>query len=71
VKFNSALAYAASQANYLGGTGLLYPLKSSVFRGMLSASQELLENVPMLQLVAAEGQAVVQEAMTGWAGGCH
>ena len=71
LKFNSALAYAASRTNYLGGTGLLYPLKSSVFRGMLSASQELLEDVPMLQLVVAEGQAVVQEATTAWAGDCR
>ena len=33
LKFNSALAYAATRPNVLGGTGLLYPFKSTVFRG--------------------------------------
>jgi RHS repeat-associated protein len=35
-RFNALLKYAASRPNYLGGQGLLYPLKSSVFRSMLS-----------------------------------
>jgi RHS repeat-associated protein len=71
LKFNSALAYAASQPNVLGGAGLLYPFKSSVFRGMLSTSLELLDTVPVLQLVAAEGQALYTEGATAWAGQCQ
>jgi RHS repeat-associated protein len=35
-RFNALLKYAASRPNYLGGQGLLYPLKSSVFRSILS-----------------------------------
>ncbi len=71
MKLNSALAYAASRPNYLGGTGLLYPLKSAVFRGALSTSLELLDSVPALQLVAAESQALYTEAAAGWAGQCQ
>jgi len=71
LKFNSALAYAASRTNYLGGTGLLYPLKSGVFRAALSSSQELLDNVPMMQLVAAEGQALYTETRAALAGACR
>jgi len=35
-RFNAVLRYAASRPNYLGGQGLIYPLKSAVFRSMLS-----------------------------------
>src|SRR6185312_10271867 len=35
-KYNAAVRYAASQTNYLGGTGLIYPMKSSVVRSMLT-----------------------------------
>ena len=38
IQFNNALAYAASRPNYLGGQGLLYPLKSSTYRSMVSES---------------------------------
>ncbi len=53
LKFNSALAYAASRANYLGGTRLLYPFKSSVFRSMIGSARGVLEATPMIQLDAA------------------
>ena len=35
-KYNAAVEYAASQPNYLGGTGLLYPMKSSTVRSMVA-----------------------------------
>src|SRR5208337_2853306 len=33
-QYNAAVQYAASAPNYLGGTGLIYPMKSSVVRSM-------------------------------------
>jgi RHS repeat-associated protein len=35
-KYNAAVQYAASAPNYLGGTGLIYPMKSSVVRSMVA-----------------------------------
>ena len=71
VKFNSALAYAASQPNYLGSTGLLYPFKSSVFSSTLKAGQDVLESVPVIQGDIALGQALYTEAVAAKHGDCH
>jgi hypothetical protein len=35
-QYNAAVQYAASAPNYLGGTGLIYPMKSSVVRSMVA-----------------------------------
>lgn len=71
VKFNSALAYAAERTNSLGGEGLLYPLKSSVFREALSAAEDVSEAAPLLPLVIAEYQALYNEYRMAEAGQCH
>ena len=62
--FNQALKYAASRLNYLGGQGLIYPLRSGVYRGMLraagrGASVGLLVtlDISMVQALATEWEA--------------
>ena len=70
-KFNQALVYAASRTNYLGGQGLLFPLKSSVFRGIVQAGSKAIEATPLFQLDAAMLQAVIQEAVAAYHGDCE
>ena len=71
LKFNSALAYAASRPNLLGGTGLLYPFKSGVFRSLVNSGQGVLEATPMIQLDLALGQAIYSEYQAAKAGECQ
>ena len=71
LKFNSALAYAATRPNVLGGTGLLYPFKSSVFRSLIGSAQGVLEATPVAQLDLALGQALYTEYQAAKAGECQ
>jgi hypothetical protein len=71
VKFNSALAYAASRPNVLGGVGLLYPFKSSVFRSLVGSAQGVLDATPVIQGDLALGQALYSEYETAKAGECQ
>jgi hypothetical protein len=59
--YNQALDYAASRPNVVGGKGLLYPLKSSVFRGMLQASTNWAASAPGLNLDFALLQGLGEE----------
>jgi RHS repeat-associated protein len=70
-RLNSALAYAASRTNYLGGQGLLYPFKSTVFSNLMSSSQSVLEATPMIQVDVALGQALYSEYSAAKAGECQ
>jgi len=46
-KYNAAVQYAASAPNYLGGTGLIYPMKSSVVRGMIADANATAAEAPL------------------------
>jgi RHS repeat-associated protein len=58
LQYNNALQYAASRPNSLGGTGLIYPMKSSTFRGMLKASRNLLRASPWISILMADAQGI-------------
>jgi len=67
IKVNNMLAYAASRPNYLGGQGLIYPMKSSVYRTMLAdvkttAASGVVWSVDLAELqgLIVEGKAMVQ-----------
>ncbi len=63
-KFNGALAYVATQ-------GLSYPMKSSVFRDLMSVSEGLSEVAPYLGVVIAEIGALVTEVDAAKRGACE
>lgn len=60
-QYNAALQYAASRPNYLGGTGLVYPMKSSVFRAGLHSAKVTAVSGPLVQLNLAIGQGLAVE----------
>lgn len=62
IQFNRTLAYAASRPNYLGGTGLMYPFKSSVFRSMYGTASTIANEGSLVAgEVLAIGQALYSE----------
>ena len=59
LKFNQGLRYAATTASKtFGTTHLVYPYKSSVFRGLIKDSQKVGKVSMLGSLVLAEGQAL-------------
>jgi len=70
-KYNAAVQYAASAPNYLGGTGLLYPMKSSVVRGMISDANATAAAGPLLAADLALAQGFGTEMHSMATGGCH
>ena len=71
LSFNKALAYAASQPNALGGTGLLYPFKSSVFRNLINVSDKLLEYAPAASILVSATDALATSIGAAYNGTCH
>ena len=70
--FNQALKYGATTASKTFGTSfLIYPFKSSVFRGLLSRAGILAEAGPLAGLVVAEMQAIVTEWQASRSGACQ
>jgi hypothetical protein len=70
-KYNAALDYAAAQPNYLGGRGLVYPMKSSTFRGMLSDAKTTAASGLLVTLDLAEVQGIAVEMNALASGRCH
>lgn len=64
VQYNGALNYAASK-------GLIYPLKSSVFRSMMAGAQDTAAAALPLTLVLAEAQGLYVELSQAAKGGCR
>jgi RHS repeat-associated protein len=69
-KFNNALKYAASQPNYLGGRGLIYPMKSSVFRTKLASAKNASGAGALVALDIALAKGLVDEYRAIRAGEC-
>jgi hypothetical protein len=63
---SKALSYAASRPNALGGTGLLYPFKSGVFRGLMKLSEAASETAPAAALVTSTVHAVGTAGMAAY-----
>jgi hypothetical protein len=71
-KYNQALKYAATTASRTFGTpNLLYPLKSSAFRGMLETSRVLGKAAGWAGFDAALGQAFITEMKAMNSGECQ
>lgn len=68
---SKALHYAASQPNFLGGTGLLYPFKSSVVQGLMGRAQAVEDIVPEITIGYATGDAVISDIVAAARGECH
>ena len=70
-QYNAAVQYAASAPNYLGGTGLIYPMKSSVVRGMIADANATAASAPLFALDGALLQGVIAEGISMANGECH
>lgn len=70
-KYNAAVQYAASAPNYLGGTGLIYPMKSSVVRGMIADANATAASGGMMSVDLALAQGFGTEMYSMATGGCH
>jgi hypothetical protein len=70
-KYNAAVQYAASAPNYLGGTGLIYPMKSSVVRGMIADANATAASGGLMSLDLALAQGFGTEMHSMATGGCH
>jgi len=70
-QYNAAVAYAASAPNYLGGTGLIYPMKSSVVRGMIADANATAAEAPLFAVDGALLQGVIAEGISMANGECH
>jgi hypothetical protein len=70
-QYNAAVQYAASAPNYLGGTGLIYPMKSSVVRGMIADANATAASAPLFALDGALLQGVITEGISMANGECH
>lgn len=70
-KYNAAVQYAASALNYLGGTGLIYPMKSSVVRSMLADANATAASGGLITLDLALAQGFATELYSMATGGCH
>jgi RHS repeat-associated protein len=64
VSYNQALNYAATN-------GLTYPLKSSVFRGLLDLSEGIEASAPAATVILASGNAVVTTVTAAISGDCQ
>jgi hypothetical protein len=70
-KYNAAVQYAASAPNYLGGTGLIYPVKSSVVRSMVADANATAASGGLMTLDLALAQGFGTEMYSMATGGCH
>ena len=70
-QYNAAVQYAASAPNYLGGTGLIYPMKSSVVRGMIADANATAASGGLMSLDLALAQGFGTEMHSMATGGCH
>jgi hypothetical protein len=70
-KYNAAVQYAASAPNYLGGTGLIYPMKSSVVRSMVADANATAASGGLMTLDLALAQGLGTEMHSMATGGCH
>ena len=72
VRYNQALKYAARTPSRTFGTGnLLYPLKSSRFRGLLRSSEKLGKAAGWAGFDVTLGQALYDEIQSMRAGECQ
>jgi hypothetical protein len=62
VSWNSSLRYAASRPNYLGGRGLIYPMKSGAYRKMVARTGAFAR----VSLVAQEAYAMSAALVSEW-----
>jgi hypothetical protein len=70
-QYNAAVQYAASAPNYLGGTGLIYPMKSSTVRSMLADANATAASGALISFDLALVQGVATEGYNMATGGCH
>jgi RHS repeat-associated protein len=70
-KYNAAVQYAASAPNFLGGTGLIYPMKSSVVRSMVADANATAAEAPLFAVDGALLQGVIAEGISMANGECH
>jgi RHS repeat-associated protein len=70
-KYNAAVQYAASAPNYLGGTGLIYPMKSSVVRSMVADANATAASGGLMTLDLALAQGFATEMYDMATGSCH
>ncbi len=70
-QYNAAVQYAASAPNYLGGTGLIYPMKSSVVRSMVADANATAASGGLMSLDLALAQGFGTEMYSMATGGCH
>jgi hypothetical protein len=72
MRYDAALAYAAQRTNYLGGQGLIYPLKSIPYNNILrgSAVTNLAEG-GLGYVDGALAQGLVAEGIAAFGGACH
>jgi hypothetical protein len=69
--YSQALKHAASATNVLGGTGLLYPMKSSIFRRLMTASKVAEEYAAPVAISVATIHSVYTAGSAAWKGNCH
>lgn len=70
-QYNAAVQYAASASNYLGGTGLIYPMKSSVVRGMIADANATAAETPLFAGDGALLQGLIAGGISMATGECH
>jgi hypothetical protein len=70
-KYNAAIQYAASAPNYLGGTGLIYPMKSSVVRSMVADANATAASGGLMTVDLALAQGFATEMHSIASGKCH
>ncbi len=70
-KYNAALRYAAARANFLGGTGLVYPMRSSVVRSMIADANAAAAAGPLMTLDLAIAQGFAVELHSIATGSCQ
>ncbi len=71
VQYNNIIKYALSRPNFMGGTGLMYPMKSSVVRGMLGSVKAIQGATLWLTLDVAMAQALFTELRAASKGECR
>lgn len=69
--YNDVVKYAAGRPNYLGGIGLMYPMKSSVVRAGLARIATVVESTPLVGLDLAIVQGLWIESNAFAAGHCR
>jgi hypothetical protein len=70
-KYNAAVRYAASRPNFLGGTGLIYPMKSSVVRSMLADANMMAGSAAWLTVDLAVVNGLIEEGKAMMNGTCQ